>query len=153
AYNEMERQFAAREFLEPGVILHVFGLRLLLADVLNRPRTDVVSEGKKYVDDLYARGRLEALPIRGSDEVLFGGGYGGLVVQEANTQEFQELYKYLEEKRKEARKAKYPEAAVALLKEMETDPHLYRRRLCLTNSDDNWYYRISILSFIDPGTF
>src|SRR5262249_3916448 len=40
ASNEMERQFAAREFLEPGVILHVFGLRLFLADtgILQKPR-------------------------------------------------------------------------------------------------------------------
>jgi hypothetical protein len=36
---------------------------------------------------------------------------------------------------------------------MQTDPHLYYRRLCLTNSDDNWYYRIPILSAIDPETF
>jgi hypothetical protein len=149
----MERQFAAREFLQPGVILHVFGLRLFMADILEKPRTDVVSEGKRYVDDLYASGRLEALPITGAEEVLFGGGYDGLVVQEANTKEFDELQKYLEEKRKKVREGKYPAAVMTLLKEMEQDPHLYQRRLCLTNSEDNWYYRIPILSFIDPETF
>src|SRR5262249_45341061 len=111
ASNEMERQFAAREFLEPGVILHVFGLRLFLADtgILQKPRTEVVSEGKQYVDDLYANGRLEALPIRGPDEVLVVGGYANLVVQEVNSTEFHELSAYLEEKRKKARDDKYPE--------------------------------------------
>jgi hypothetical protein len=155
AYNEMERQFAAREFLETGVILHVFGLRLFLADagILKKPRADVVSEGKQYVDDLYAKGCLEALPIRGSEDVLLGGGYDGLVVHEVNSQEFHELSKYLEEKRKKATEDKYPELAMDLLKEMETDPHLYQRRLSLTNSEDNWYYRIPILSFVDAETF
>ena len=40
-----------------------------------------------------------------------------------------------------------------MLKEMETDPELYIRRICLTNSSDNWYYRLPILASIDPERF
>jgi hypothetical protein len=40
-----------------------------------------------------------------------------------------------------------------LLKEMETDADLYLRRLCFTQSGDNLYPRIPILSFIGPDAF
>jgi hypothetical protein len=36
---------------------------------------------------------------------------------------------------------------------MAADPHLYYRRVCLTNSEDNLYYNIPILSAIKPDAF
>ena len=34
AFRLMESQFAAREFDEPGVVLHLFGLRLLCSEIV-----------------------------------------------------------------------------------------------------------------------
>jgi hypothetical protein len=153
AFEKMERQFFAREFHVTGEILHVFGLRLFLTDagVLKKGRSDVVSEGKQYVDDLYATKSLEALlrdETSGSSH-----GYYGLGVQQNESPEFIELAKYLEDKRKKAAVDQHPERALDLLKEMESDPELYVRRICLTNSSDNWYYRIPILAAIEPERF
>ena len=154
ACEEMEKQFFAREFHVTGEILHVFGLRLFLvnAGVLKKDRSDVLSESKQYVDELYDMKRLEPLQ---SDEAngFRSFGYGGLGVFENETSEFVELATYLEEKRKKAAVDQHPERALALLKEMETDPELYVRRICLTSSSDNWYHRIPILASIKPETF
>jgi KAP family P-loop domain len=155
ALNKMEQQFAAREFSLPGEILHVLGLRLFLSciDLLKKSRAEVISEGKSYIDDLYATKRLA--PLSASDEfseVRFGG-YGGLGIQDNDTAEYQELFAYLQQKRKQVSEESYPEQGLALLKEMESDPHLFFQRVCLTNSTDNWYYHIPILASIDPSAF
>jgi hypothetical protein len=154
ARDRMERQFAAREFSVTGEILHVFGLRLFLSGigVLSKSRAEVVREGKKYIDDLYAKPRVSAPLTNEADEVRFGG-YGGLAVQENETPEYRELLAYLQQKMKRAAENSYPERGLALLKEMASDPQLYIRRLCLTSSEDNIYYEIPILASIDADLF
>jgi hypothetical protein len=154
ARNKMERQFAAREFSVTGEMLHVFGLRLFLSDigVLNKNRVEVVREGKRYIDDLYARPHASVPLTDEADDVRFGG-YGGLAVQENETPEYRELFAYLQQKMKQAAENTYPERGLALLKEMASDPQLYFRRVCLTNSADNLYYEIPILASIDPDVF
>jgi hypothetical protein len=153
AYDKMERQFTAREFLSAGEILHVFGLRLFASNVglLKKSRADVVVEGKQYIDDLYAKKRLDGLP-NDFDEVR-SGGYGGLGIHENTTAEYRELFAYLETKGKKAVDDKYPEKGLALLKEMESDPRLFFRRVSLTNSQDNWYYDVPILASVDADVF
>jgi hypothetical protein len=155
AYKEMERQFDHREFLHPGELLQVFGLRLLLVRMgaLGMSRATVVSECKTYIDDLYSAKRLQPLEVHQTEDTLSWGGYGGLGIHEKETDELRELDRYLEEKRKQAAVDKYPDEARTLLEEMRNDPNLYYQRLCLTNSDKNLYYRIPILSVINPSDF
>ena len=88
----MERQFFAREFRLPGEILHGFGLRLLLANagVLQKSRSDIVSECKQYVDELYSSRHLEPLGRDETDEFR-SFGFGGLGIQENETPELVEL--------------------------------------------------------------
>jgi hypothetical protein len=155
ALNRMEEQFAAREFSVPGEILHVLGLRLLLfrIEVLRKSKAEVISEGKSYIDDLYAKKRLP--PLLTDDifsEVRFGG-FAGLGMFERDTPEFQELFSYLQQKQRQAAEDTYPERGLSLLSEMKADPHLFFRRICVTNSADNLYYRIPILASIDPTAF
>lgn len=154
AYERMEEQFAARDFTEIGEILHVFGLRLLLADigVSNRSRADVAREAKEYVDDMYVQKTLQLLPVNEFEHFHFAG-YGGLGIHQYDTAEYRELYTYMKETQTKAREDGYPAQAADLLKEMETDPELYFRRLNVTNSDDNIYYRVPVLASIEPDTF
>lgn len=154
AFAAMERQFAAREFLVPGEILHVFGLRLFLARIglLTRSAEALVAEGKQYIDDLYAADRLKPLPNLDSSDVRMNG-HGGLGIFENQTPEYQALFAYLAEKRRQATEDEFPQHAMNLLDEMASDPKLYFRRLCLSNSDENAYSKVPILSYIDPNQF
>jgi hypothetical protein len=133
--------------------LHVLGLRLFLSriGVLEKSRADVVSEGRKYIDDLYATQRLEGW-VGGFSEISFVG-YGGLGIMESRTPEYQELFTYLQDKGERAVRDTYGEKGQVLLKEMATNPQLYQRRLCVTNTADSLYYNVPILASIDPDVF
>ena len=154
ALKKMEAQFAAREFTLQGEILHVLGLRLLLADIkiLEATRAQLVEDGKQYIDDVYERKTLELPPTDDFTEVRFDG-YGGLGISESQTPEYKELFAYLRNKTQRAIEDTYPKKAVDLLKEMQTDVQLFYRHLCLTNSSENIYYRTPILASLDPDTF
>jgi hypothetical protein len=155
AFAEMERKFIARSYILTGEIQHVFGIRLWLSDigVLIKSRADVVAEGKAYVDDLYAFGKIE--PSSEGDDYpdVRAGGYGGLVIHEHATPEYQELYTYLHANRRRAGADRYPDLASKLLVEMQQDPDLFFRRLNVTNSEDNTFYRIPILAALNPDEF
>jgi hypothetical protein len=154
ALQRLEKQFGSREFIITGEILHVFGIRLWLANigVIKKSRSDVVSEFKQYVDDLYARGKLESVS-RGEMHEYYSGGHDGLGIHEHETDDYQEVYRHLKEKRVQADQARYPMQAADLMIEMETDPGLFFRRLNLTNSADNRFYDVPILVEISPDDF
>jgi len=154
AVSELEKQFLERVFSITGLILHVMGIRLWLSDlgVLKKTRPEVVQEGRKYIDDLRASGRLEPVPVSRSDDFRHSA-YDGLGIQEASTADYKELFNYLKVARHRATEDRFPSQSVELLKEMEIDPYLFLRRLCVTNSEDNIYCRVPILAAIDPEVF
>ncbi len=153
AHDKMEKQFAAREFSEAGELLHVLALRLFLArnNVSGRSLSEVVVEGKRYIEDLYEAGRIDTSVID-SRELHFNG-YAGLAFVDSESTEFGELKKYLVQVADRAVKKSYPKLGLQLLKEMEADPDLYLRHVCLTNSPDNLYHNVPILASIDPDEF
>ncbi len=154
AFAEVERQFSAREFTITGEILHVLGLRLWLSSigVLNQERAEIVKQGKAYIDDVYREKRLESTPLGDLRDVRFSG-YGGLSMHEADTPEYRELFYYLMDSRKKADVDRYPQHVDELLRELQLDPDLYVRRLCVPSSGDSIYCRIPILASIDPQVF
>jgi hypothetical protein len=153
ALAELEQQFVQRAFVVIGEVLHVFGLRLWLADVglLSRSVEQVVAEAKQYVDDIYAQGRLETARASFAD-VRFTG-YDRLAFHHSDTEAFRELFAYLDQKQQAAREDLYPIQADALLKEMEADSDLFFKRLNVTNSEENLYYDVPILASIKPDAF
>jgi hypothetical protein len=153
AAAQMERQFSEHEFIVTGELLHVLGLRFFLSDlqILKLSRAEVTEQGKRYIDALYERNVL-ASDIDAFSEIRFGG-YGGLGICENETDEYRELFAYLQNKGRQALEESYPSKGIALLYEMKVDPTLFFRRVCLTNNDDNIYYRVPILASINPDTF
>lgn len=151
ALAKMERQFVDREVTEPGEILHIFGNRLWLADehLIDASREDVVAQGKRYIDDLYEQKRLEPQ----GDGELRPNGYGGLGINENKTPEYLDLFDYMQSKQLKATEDSYPNHGVNLLREMESDPELFYRRLNYTASDDNIFARKPVLAAIDPDVF
>ena len=155
ALVEMERAYAAREYTITGEVMHVLGLRLWLSEIgaINESREQVVVDGKVYVDDLYARGRLEPLDRhQGYFDMAFDA-YDGLVIHEAKSAEYGQLRDYLNKKRRAVEVARRPAIAEELLANMRDDPNLFLRRVCLTNHEDNEFYDIPILASLDPARF
>ncbi len=155
ALAEMERAFAAREFVLTGEILHVLGLRLWLSGLggIRKTRAEVVQEGKRYIDDLYSDGRIEAASPRAGFSDLSFGGYAGLGIHEDETTEFKELYAYLHEVQQVAERDRHPAISEELLKDMSEDPDRFLRRVNLISGEPNDFYNVPILAAIDANSF
>ena len=133
ALDEMERAFAAREFIVTGEILHVIGLRLWLSiGVLKRTRAQIVEEAKSYINALYSDGRLELTSERDSFSELMFAGYADLGIHENEAVEFREVAEYISEKRRAAELARHPALAEELLTDMAEDPDRFLRRGALS---------------------
>lgn len=154
--TEMERQFASREFLHTGEILHVFGLRLWLSSsgLISDTKQAVIEQGKKYVDDLFAQGKLTPLDQHVSPMDTHSG-YGGLGVYENESAEYRELFKYLNDKQVATAEQQLPEEAEHILSMIANDQDAFYRRVCLPPSGqpEKNYYNIEVLAKIEPTNF
>lgn len=154
ALSDVTQKVEARAYTDPGEILQLTGIYLWLADlkVIPGSRSQIVSEWKSYIDDLEKAKKLPPIPI---DDWLhaYDGGAGGLMFYEKESPEFQEVSEYMRRRREQVRDDQYPELAKKLLDEMVKAPELFFRRLCYTNSEDNIYAGVPILSAIDPKEF
>lgn len=150
----VEKQFANREFVEPGVILHVFGMRLSLAQDRLVPQSveTIVEQCVAYVDDLLEAGTLSPVASDEMDDVRLGG-YGGLAIFSADTEEFSRLFQYLADRRAVAYTRTLPGKAAVLMSEMASDVELFARRIMLTNGSDSIYYRTPILAVVSVPDF
>ena len=152
AVADMEAKFAARHFLKQGEILHVFGLRLTLAEqgIVDGDPAAILVQLKKYVDDLVTAGTLPSHERSFGDDFT---GYEGLGFSNRGSAEFREALKYLLERQHQVQQRNYPEEARELLDEMKSDHNLFWRRINYTNTPDTKYARTPILSFVDPAGF
>jgi len=160
ALAKMEKQFQDRALVAVGEILHVFGLRLFLSDrrILPLSRAEVVTQGKEYVDDLYAAKRLQALPsdnLSTSDSLTMIrlGGWGGLGIHENETPEYRDLAAHLIAALQRSIEDRYPARANDLLAEMASDVQAFHKHLCWTRDNTNQYVNAPVLSKIDVGEF
>ncbi len=60
AVKEVEAEFSRRQFVLPGEMFHVFGLRLYFAEIgsIDLSKADVVRECFRYIDDLRTAGKI-----------------------------------------------------------------------------------------------
>jgi GTPase SAR1 family protein len=153
---EMTRQFISREFTRTGEILHVFGLRLWLSStgLIDDTKQDVVEQGKKYVDDLFEQGQLTPTDERiSSSDRLYG--YDGLGVYEKESDEFIELFKYLNEKQIATSEKRLPEEAEHILSMVAKNQEDFYQRVCMPPSGqpEKNYYNIEVMVKIEPTDF
>ena len=155
ALASMEHEFVERKYIDLGVLLHVFGLRLWLSDIgsLQVPRLQVVEECKIYVDDLYKSKSLEPAPIGSSMGFMAYQGYAGLGIFENETSDFQDLFSYMTEKRQLARIDLYPKIAAELLENMIADHELFSSRVSFKDGSAGEFYRIPVLASLAPSKF
>lgn len=150
AITRLESEFINRQFVFAGEILQVVGIRLWLARIgAIRKTVDVVKqESIEYIDDLCTKNRFTNV----EDDMSFRA-WRGLGFQEAQTEEFKEVFEHLRAKQAQVLEDSYPEKAKRLLSEMKSDVGLFFRRLCPTNNADNIYASIPILQFLKPEEF
>jgi hypothetical protein len=143
----MEADFKARKFEETGEVLHVLGLRLWLSEmnVIAQPLPDVVTEGKKYIDDLYRSGKLAKADEPPRELRMFG--WYGLGIMNKDTNEFKILVDHFKSQRQKAIEGTYPTRATNLLEEMEKDVTNFERQL------DGPLANIPVLATVDPKAF
>lgn len=156
AEKDMQRQFENREVTEPGEMLHIFSLRMMMSNegVLDEEYDEVVSSCKAYIDDLL---QDEKLPPWDPNEAIgrlsdsFGG--CGYWVIDVYKEHFKEIECYLLEARKRAFEKKFPNIARELLELVKTDGQQFFEQVCYTNNGENPFIDIPILMHIEPRKF
>jgi hypothetical protein len=151
AVQVMEKQFAAREFHEPGEILHVAGLRLFLseAEVFELTKDKVVAQCKAYIDDQERTGRFSE-----NFEEHFEGmpASYGLGFVNSDTAEFREVRNYLKAALTRSYDKTLPEKAAVLLEELRSHPEKFIAQIS-SAGNDNTYWNVPVLIHIAPGKF
>ncbi|MBL4692198.1 MAG: hypothetical protein JKY92_02590 [Magnetovibrio sp.] len=159
AIDEMQTQFDTRSVTDSGEMLHIFSLRMMLSEN-GEPLDDiatVVTDCKKYVDDLLEQ---NLLPVRELDDgwaESFEGSYDGhrywggdhLTMRE----EVRELYQYIISAREEALEKEFPQIAVVLMQLMKTDMEAFHKQMCFSVGCEPAYWSIPILSHIKAQDF
>ncbi|MBY0559320.1 P-loop NTPase fold protein [Hyphomicrobium sp.] len=151
AFARLESEFQHRVFDDPGVILHVLGLRNWGARIgeLKKSEAEVLDEGKAYIDDLRKEGRLRRWSFRDYRHGAFGLGF-----QDTDRAGFTTVYDYFFEQSGLAYRETWPALGKSLLEAMSEDAELFRGRVCWSGShtkpdcaDD------PVLTAITPKTF
>lgn len=152
--REVKDDWDRKTFTDVGVVKHIAGSLLWLSDagLYNDTQDNILISAKEYVDHLKQAGHL--MP---SDEEsnLFSDNtsWHGLGFRSRDKPHFKELLAYIAEKQNEARIERYPSEAKQLLGRIKEDTVYFSRALMLSNHQDNRYYNIPILTYIDPADF
>lgn len=155
ALVQMQKQFDNHEVTDSGEMLHIFSLRIMMADkgAIDDNIPTIVEDCKAYIDYLLAANQL---PPRETDwrwkEHFDSGGYG-YWVSDANRDQFNEILHHLVKAREQALENLFPEITAQLINFMKTDGRAFLEQVCFTNKGENIYALIPVLSHISPEAF
>lgn len=144
-----------KEFNEVGEVKHVFGILMYLSKtkILDIEIDDIFEHAIAHVDCLKNRGVLRACLKNHSTHIYDSDSWGGLGFYENNTAEFRRLNDYIESASEAFEVERYPEVGLELLKLVDLEPELFYRKLTVSSSAEDSYYKVPILSYIDPAEF
>ena len=154
AVAKVEGQFTQRLFVIPGEFLQVFGLQLLFSETgtIKASKSEVVSQCKKYVDDLRAAGKIMNAYVEPA-KIDDSGSWGGLGIYDVKSEEFQEVLKYYYDIVDAVAAANLPQLGLDLLQLLKDSPEEYFRALCVNNVSASVYYEVPILARIPVDQF
>jgi len=157
AAKRMEEQFAKREVTNVGEILHIFCLRMMMAEnrILDCSVEKIVKQNKKYIDDLLDACRLPPREINPDIFNNFSQAYDGSMywVSEQNKVFFNEIFDYLNAARQKAFEETVPEILETLLEKVRNDPEAFFEAVSPTNNGPNPYVRVPLLHHIPASDF
>lgn len=155
AIAALQRELANFQYRDPGEILHIFGMMLMMTDInlLEGDRDSVVETAKTYIVALRQRGELPPLNPNSFMEHIRHGSWGGLGFTDAESEHFGQIYNFLGEQRKLARIERLPALAERLMDELGKDPDLFCRRLVGHGGEGSDLMDGPVLKEIDPAEF
>lgn len=157
AREKMEQQFISREVTDSGEMLHIFSLRMMMAEngILGRTVDEIVDESKAYLNDLLKDGRL---PPRGPDwrwydefERSYDG--FGYWVTEPNAGRFKAIWDHLIASREDALRQTFPQVRKELLRMVREEPKAFLEAVSPTSSGHNPYANTPLLHEIPVAEF
>ena len=153
-YENVSQEIEKKEYNEIGVIKHITGLFLAFSDLglISETKEVIIEKAKGYIDYMKSNQMLSQLksnPLPEFEDDTWGGlGFAG-----KDLSEFKELNEYIVKKTEKIKTENMPDAGKSLLETMVSDTSKFYRQLVHTNSDDNLYYEIPILKYINPENF
>ncbi len=162
ALQDVEKKWENREYTDPGIVLHVSGLFLLLSATGLRTEgtVDAAAKCMTYIDDLATanvwkdQGASTSKDQRTIVRRSFDrDGYGGLGYAGMDLAQFREVCAHLDRRLEEAKAITMPDAAKRLLDLMVADTQRFCRTITISNSEDQVYCSIPIFQHLKPGDF
>ncbi|WP_416907486.1 MAG: P-loop NTPase fold protein [Polymorphobacter sp.] len=155
AIGTLQRELANFQYREPGEILHIFGMMLIMTEInlLEGDRESVIESARTYIVALRERGELPPLNPNSFMERIRNGSWGGLGFADAGSHHFGQIYDFLDEQRQLARIERLPALAERLMSELGEDPDLFCRRLVGHGGEGSDLIEGPVLSEIKPADF
>jgi hypothetical protein len=153
-YEIVSQEIANKEHKEIGIIKHIIGLFIAFSDLglINETKEVIIENAKKYIDYMKSNNLLSQLnsnPFSTFDDDTWGGlGFAG-----KDLSEFKEFNEYIAEKEAEIKTESMPNAVKSLLENMVSDTRKFYAQLVHDSDEDNLYYEMPILKYIDPENF
>ncbi|WP_162148976.1 P-loop NTPase fold protein [Asticcacaulis sp. AC466] len=149
----VEAAFQNREYVETGVVFHVFGVRLAFVKVgsISQTADDVVRECKAYIDFLSDNRHLA--PDFSADAFLPEMGYGGRAYTHGETPEFAEIVRHYQVVLAKISEERLTEVANGLMALIDSNLSQFTRQLVFNNFQHALYYDRPVLARIAPIDF
>ena len=157
AFDQMNSQFERREVTNSGELLHIFSLRMMMAEqnIIDREVGEIAEENKAYIDDLLDQGTLPPREIDWRWKEDFKNNFDGFGywVKPSYQNEFDEICDYLITAREKALEQTFPAVLETLLQEMHEDSSKFFEDVSSTNNGPNPYATIPLFHHLEPTTF
>jgi len=157
AKARVETQFETREVTSLGELLHIFSLRLLMAEhsEIDADISQVEDQCVRYLDDLLEADRVPLPEFDGRRSKFDRDSHGGYMywVTDATRESFNKLQKHMDAVEQQAIEKKLPDLAHDLLETMKSSPDDFYEAVSYTNNGPNKYANVAILHFIEPKLF
>lgn len=153
--SQVEADWNARRYRTLGEVVHVTGLffRYAKNGIYKKDVEDVIRSANEYIDHLLASGDVPINQPNSRPSPFERDSYAGLGYASLEEEQFKAFLEYIDEKRRSALNASFPQRALDLLKLLGTDTNLFYRRIILNNDPENVYYKTPILHLMLPAHF
>lgn len=157
ALKRMEDQFANREILDSGELLHVVALKMMMAfrKLTTDTVTDVKNSAINYIDDLLSQGRLPPRPAGVEWFESFDGSWAGVSywVMEDYRDDFRKVFEHLIDSRTVALDRQLPALTQPLLDVVRSNGQRFFEKVCYTRNTQTEFEDIPILSHVPVKDF
>lgn len=152
----LEQQFSERAVSEPGEMLHMIALRMMMAKhgILQCSVEDVVDESKAYIDDLLSDGRLPGAISDPEYDMGMSASHGySYWVEESYQNQFASVLVHLSAQQKVALEATYPAAGRQLLAVLLKDAQEFAGAISYLAGGTNKYANLPVMNAIPVKDF